>query len=243
MAKRSLSSPGQGWLDKTLSYGGGATATPAPTAAPAKSQWWQTPAGSGSKAGGITLNQQGSGGGTSENFMSLGTQAPPTGGPVAGVPKLPTTGTPPPATGVVDPVYGQSPPRQFGVMNGYNPNLGRPTGSQFWQQQRPGDPVIAVPDLQDKVYYTGTNPSAFWQQAGKLIAGNNANFLDFWNAKFSAVQAAFWQAAEKNDNLQWPDFVTGLLADQIWQEYQLLSPEQRGSDPRAYDPGRFDTSR
>lgn len=235
MAKAS-SNFGQGWLDQTLNYGqtgGTATATPAPTAAPKTSQWWQTSAPPARASSGGTTISYSQPQGLSSNYMGLAEAPVGTAPPTTNQPPAPQVNETTPPVGV---------PPKFNPMNGYNPNLTRP---QQWWQQNPTAPLRLIASAEDKPFYTpgvpGNHATDFWQQVGQMVAGGNKNFLDFWNANYNRVEAMFWKAAEENKQLQFPDFVTGQIAQMIMDDYESLPPQQRGINSALYDKGRYDT--
>jgi len=115
-----------------------------------------------------------------------------------------------------------------------------PTAHPWWGQAgyNPSDPLRSL-DALTKAYYTNENPGAYWQQVANQQAGGNQNWSDYYQRHFSQYMAEYLKAAEQNQNLQFPDWVTGNVANQVNQGFQLQAPELRNLDYRRTDAGRF----
>ncbi len=102
-------------------------------------------------------------------------------------------------------------------------------------------PIRPIADRGIGAYYTNDSPRTFWTQVGQEVGGGNMYWTNFWDNYYNQARAQYEKDSEGNINLQFPDWVTGQVADKALSAYQLLDPTQRGIDRRKYDPGRFDT--
>lgn len=156
--------------------------------------------------------------------------------------QLPPASTTPPPTPVARP--------QFNALNGYDPSRAPVVQSGQWWTLPNGGAGAALINIQDpleKAYYTNSDPQSFYTQAIQQVTGNDLQSRDFLARMFPTIWANYLNAAsvyrqQGGGDLLFPDYLTGDVVRQAFQQYQIQAPQARGIDPRLYDAGRFDTS-
>ena len=133
-------------------------------------------------------------------------------------------------------------------MSAYAPTSPSPfqswgSGGPQWWNADPTKPIRALTNENDKKFYTDDDPRAFWKQAGQAVSGGNRQFESFWEQNYDRYMAQYLKDVELGggQNMFFPDWVTGKIANDVNTQYQLAPAAARGIDSRLYDPGRFDT--
>lgn len=90
-----------------------------------------------------------------------------------------------------------------------------------------------------RAYYTTEDPSAYFRQYSGALADPNGNRGRYLQSKFSQAFADYLRAAEGNDQLLFPDFLTAQYGQGLLRGFDTLGWRDRGEAAPSLGAGRI----